>query len=138
MTSLQIGTVRTQLRRIVLASLVAAAATMTDSAFGDSTIACADPQAWDPAGYQQCAEGYEAQKEDDYVSWYEGVKSCCRSFGGVWRDQQPGQEARCDPPKPRFDVPPIGGINEVFTPAPPPPVRQPPGVINETLAPVAP
>ena len=122
---------------LLLGSAVAASAAVGGSAFGESTISCAEAQAWDPAAYQECAIGYEAQKEDDYVSWYEGVKSCCKSFGGVWRDQQPGQEARCDAPKPRF-IPPIGGINEVLTPAPPPPVRQPPGMIPETLAPIAP
>ncbi|WP_142386849.1 hypothetical protein [Mycobacterium hubeiense] len=119
--------------------MIAVAATLSGSAFGDSAIACADTQGWDEAAYQECVTGYEAQKEDDYVSWYEGVKGCCKGLGGVWHDQQPGQEARCDPPKPRFDVPPVGGISEVLTPAPPPPpVRQPPGVINETLAPVHP
>ncbi|MGH3674502.1 MAG: hypothetical protein ACRDU5_01970 [Mycobacterium sp.] len=138
MTSLRQDIVPIRLRRLVLASLFAGAATLGGSAFGDNIIACAEAQAWDPAGYEKCAEGYEAQKEDDYVTWYEGVKSCCRSFGGVWRDQQPGQEARCDPPKPLFDIPPIGGINEATPAPPPPPVRQPPGVINETLAPASP
>ena len=138
MTSLQISDIRKHLRRLVLGSAVAASAAVGGSAFGESTISCAEAQAWDPAAYQECATGYEAQKEDDYVSWYEGVKSCCKSFGGVWRDQQPGQEARCDAPKPRF-IPPIGGINEVLEPDPaPPPVRQPPGMIPDTLAPIAP
>ena len=34
--------------------------------------------------------------EAHYVDWYQGVKGCCTGFGGVWHDQQPGQEARCD------------------------------------------
>ena len=137
MTSPQVSHVGKHVRRLVLGSAVAASATLAGSAFGESTIACSEAQAWDPAAYQECATGYEAQKEDDYVSWYEGVKSCCTSFGGVWRDQQPGQEARCDPPK--FYLPPIGGITEVLTPdPPPPPVRQPPGMIPDTLAPIAP
>lgn len=127
-----------RMRPVVYAAVLAGAVTLSGSAFGGGTIACAEAQGWDEAAYQECVTGYEAQKEDDYVSWYEGVKGCCKGHGGVWHDQQPGQEARCDPPKPRFDIPP-GGIDQVLTPAPPPPpVRQPPGNINQTLAPAAP
>ena len=138
MTSLHTGSLPKNIRRLVLGGIVAGAATLGGSAFGDNTISCAHAQGWDEAGYQKCAEGYEAQKEDHYVDWYQGVKGCCTGFGGLWHDQQPGQEARCDPPEPKFDIPPVGGISEVLTPAPPPPVRQPPGMIPETLAPVAP
>lgn len=68
------------------------------STFADPATACAQPQQWDEAGFNECAEGYEAQKEDDYISWYYGVRQCCIAHGGVWRDQQPGQAPRCDPP----------------------------------------
>jgi hypothetical protein len=132
-----VSPIPTYLRRLLPAMLLAATAALSGGAVGDPAIACAEPQQWDEAGFTKCAEGYEAQREDDYVSWYYGVRQCCISFGGVWRDQQPGQAPRCDPPAPIVHVPP-GGVIETFTPAPPPPVRQPPGVINETLAPVGP
>jgi hypothetical protein len=126
-----------RLLRILPAALLATAATLGVDTFLDPATACAQPQQWDEAGYQECVEGYEAQKEDDYVSWYYGVRQCCIGHGGIWRDQQPGQAPRCDPPAPIVHVPP-GQITDVLTPAPPPPVRQPPGVINETLAPASP
>lgn len=123
--------------KLVAAVAIAAAATLGGTAIRDAAIAIAAPQQWDEAGYNNCAQGYEAQREDDYVSWYYGVRQCCISFGGVWRDQQPGQAPRCDPPPAIVYLPP-GGIVETFSPAPPPPVRQPPGVITETLAPASP
>ena len=95
MTFLHTGSLPKNIRRLVLGGIVAGAATLGGSAFGDNTISCAHAQGWDEAGYQKCAEGYEAQKEDHYVDWYQGVKGCCTGFDGVWHDQQPGQEARC-------------------------------------------
>lgn len=97
--------------KLVPAAVIAAAVA---GALGAPAIAAARTP-WDEAGFNNCAQGYEAQREDDYVSWYYGVRQCCISFGGVWHDQQPGHAARCDPP-PRI-------------------VRLPPGVLAETLAP---
>jgi hypothetical protein len=127
-------------RRLLIAALLAAAATLGGSSLVSPATACGQTQQWDEAGYNQCAQGYEAQKEDDYVSWYQGVKSCCISFGGVWHDQQPGQAARCDapPPRPTVDRVPPGGVLEQATPATPPPPRWQPPVGNQTLAPASP
>jgi hypothetical protein len=123
-------------RLLPAAFLFTAAATLGGSAIGNPAIGCAQPQQWDEAGFNQCAEGYEAQREDDYVSWYYGVRQCCTSYGGVWRDQQPGQAPRCDPPPPMVHIPP-GGVIETFSPAPPPPpvTRVPLGDVTATFAP---
>ena len=96
--------------KLLPAAVIAAAVA---GALGVPAIASA--RAWDEAGFNNCAQGYEAQREDDYVSWYYGVRQCCISFGGVWTEQQPGQAARCD--------------------APPRIVRLPPGVVVGTLSP---
>jgi hypothetical protein len=123
------------LRHAAPAVLLAAVATLGGSAVGHPAIAGAQPQQWDEAGFNECAQGYEAQREDDYVSWYYGVRQCCISFGGVWRDQQPGQAPRCDPTPPMVHIPP-GGVIETFSPAPPPPVtRVPLGDVTATFAP---
>ena len=98
----------TYLRHAAPAVLLAAVATLGGSAYGNPAVAGAQPQQWDEAGFNECAEGYEAQREDDYVSWYYGVRQCCISYGGVWRDQQPGQAPRCDPPPPMVHIPPSG------------------------------
>ena len=94
--------------------VIATASTLTAGIVGALPIA-AHAQAWDAAAFNDCAEGYEAQREDDYVSWYYGVRQCCISFGGVWHEQQPGQAPRCD--------------------APPRIVRVPPSVVVGTLSP---
>ncbi len=136
MTSLP--AVSTSLRRLAPATLLALSA-LSFGVVEESATACAQPGLWDEAGYQTCAEGYEAQREDDYISWYYGVRQCCFSFGGVWREQQPGQAPRCDPPAPSVHVPPVD-IRETFSPAPPrPPVRNPGAVIDTfTPAPASP
>ncbi|MFG1929762.1 hypothetical protein ACGFK1_03775 [Mycobacterium sp. NPDC048908] len=91
---------------------------------GSPMIGVAAARQWDEAGFTNCAQGYEAQREDDYVSWYYGVRQCCISFGGVWREQQPGQAARCDPPPQIVRVPP-GLIVETLSPATSPVTRTP-------------
>ena len=104
----------------LLTAVVIAAGGLGAGAIGAPAIAAAQARQWDAAGFNDCAEGYEAQREDDYVSWYYGVRQCCISFGGVWHEQQPGQAPRCDAPPRIVRVPP-GGIVETFSPSPPPP-----------------
>jgi hypothetical protein len=100
----------------LLTAVVIAAGGLSAGAIGAPAIAAAQARPWDEAGFNNCAEGYEAQREDDYVSWYYGVRQCCISFGGVWHEQQPGQAPRCDPPQRIVHVPP-GGIVETLSPA---------------------
>lgn len=99
----------------LLTAVVIAAGGLSAGSVGAPAVASAQARLWDEAAFNNCAEGYEAQREDDYVSWYYGVRQCCISFGGVWHEQQPGQAPRCDPP-PRI-------------------VRIPPGVVVGTLSP---
>lgn len=110
--------------KLLSAVVIAAAATLSAGVVGALPITVAQARAWDEAGFDNCAEGYEAQREDDYVSWYYGVRQCCISFGGLWREQQPGQAPRCDPPSRIVRVPP-GIAVETFSPATPPVTRVP-------------
>jgi len=98
--------------KLLPAAVVAAALAGT---LGAPAIASAQAQ-WDEAGFNNCAEGYEAQREDDYVSWYYGVRQCCISFGGVWTEQGPGQAPRCDPPRRIVRIPP-GVVVQTLSPA---------------------
>jgi hypothetical protein len=45
----------TYLRRVALATLFAAAATFSGSAFGDPAVACAAPREWDIGAYDACS-----------------------------------------------------------------------------------
>jgi len=106
--------------KLLVAVVISTASTLTAGVVGALPITAA-ARAWDEAAFNDCAEGYEAQREDDYVSWYYGVRQCCISFGGVWHEQQPGQAARCDAPPRIVRVPPgrvpLGDITTTFTPA---------------------
>jgi hypothetical protein len=101
--------------KFIAAIVFATASTLGAGVVGALPITAAQARQWDQAAFDDCAEGYEAQREDDYVTWYYGVRQCCTSFGGVWHEQQPGQAPRCDPP-PRI-------------------VRVPPGLVVQTLSP---
>jgi hypothetical protein len=100
----------------ILPVVIAAAVALGGGALAAPAIAAVQARQWDEAGFNNCAEGYEAQREDDYVSWYYGVRQCCISFGGVWTEQQPGQAPRCDAPPRIVRIPP-GVIVGTFSPA---------------------
>ena len=100
----------------LLTAVMVAAGSLSAGAVVAPTIAAAQARQWDEAGFNNCAEGYEAQREDDYVSWYYGVRQCCISFGGVWTEQQPGVAPRCDAPRRIVRIPP-GVIVGTLSPA---------------------
>lgn len=110
--------------KISAAVVIATASTLGAGVVGALPITAAQAGAWNESGFNDCAEGYEAQREDDYVSWYYGVRQCCISFGGVWHEQQPGQAPGCDAPKRIVRVPP-GVIVGTLSPASPPVTRAP-------------
>ena len=125
------------LRRFVLASVVAAAATLGASAFGDPAIADAAPE-WDVTATTKCnnrADNLWLQgKIADLAGAY---RECCEQNGGVWSDNGNGTPECHAPPAnaPGRTVPP-GVIKQTLTPAPvAPPPGTIPGVITQTFTP---
>jgi hypothetical protein len=90
----------------LLTAVAIAAGGLSAGVVGALPITAAQAGAWNESGFNNCAEGYEAQREDDYVSWYYGVRQCCISFGGAWHEQQPGKAPGCNPPSRIVRVPP--------------------------------
>jgi len=127
------------LRRFVLASVVAAAATVGASAFGDHAVALAEPREWDIGAYDACIlqvvedfkNGEITSAERDELSY-----GCCTLSGGIAQPNGPdgafkcvapagAQSGRTVPPgvskqtlTPDLPFAPPGDITQTFTPAP--------------------
>jgi hypothetical protein len=134
------GTIPAFLRRFVLAIVVAGAAALSVSAFGDLATADAAPE-WDVTATTKCDNRadilWSQGKITDLVGAY---RECCEKNGGVWSDNGNGTPechapaanapGRPIPPgvikpgvitqAPTPDLPfaPRGDITQTFTPAP--------------------
>lgn len=81
----------TYLRRFAFATLLAAAATLSGSAFGDSATACAEPREWDIERYDSCVAFFLADYQSGDTTFQEynqSVKNCCYITGGDWSGGQ--------------------------------------------------
>lgn len=81
----------TSLRRLALATLLAGAATLGVSAFGEPAAACAAPLEWDVADYDSCVATWlgEYQTGDfTFQDYHDAVKGCCLNSGGVLSETQ--------------------------------------------------
>jgi hypothetical protein len=81
--------ISTYLRR--LATLLAAAATFSISAFGGSASACAAPIEWDLNLYDECMAYALAQYQTGEMTFQEynsNVNTCCWQSGGVVSETQ--------------------------------------------------
>jgi hypothetical protein len=77
------------LRRLVFATLLAAAATFSGSAFGDPALACAAPREWDIGAYDACS----TRVDDAWIagaiseaSHLDAYRECCEKTGGIWNN----------------------------------------------------
>ncbi|MDT5303767.1 MAG: hypothetical protein QOG79_7154, partial [Mycobacterium sp.] len=77
----------TYLRRLALATLLAAAATFSASAFGGSATACAAPRECDIGMYDDCLQAATDAWHADEISfgaWRTELIECCEASGGVY------------------------------------------------------
>jgi hypothetical protein len=129
-------TVPTRWRLLVPAALLAAAATLGGSAFGDPAVAFAAPREWDIGEYDKCIQQADHDFFDGKISVAvhdERVRICCSDSGGVWKAGLPLYDACTAPPANAAGrtVPP-GVITHTLTPAP---ATAPPGDITQTFTP---
>jgi hypothetical protein len=74
------------LRRVALATLFAAAATFSGSAFGDPAVACAAPREWCIGAYDACSTRVDdawiagAISEESHLD----IPRVCEKTGGIW------------------------------------------------------
>jgi hypothetical protein len=132
------GTIPAFLRRFVLASVVAVAATLSASAFGDPAVAFAEPREWDIGAYDACIlqvtedflNGEITSAERDELS-----HGCCTLSGGIAQPNGPDGAFKCVAPPAGAQsgrtVPP-GVIKQTLTPDLP---FAPPGDISQTFTP---
>lgn len=137
-----------QLRRLVPAALLAAAAVLGGSAVGDPATACAAPGEWDIGDYDSCMRAVHERKHKTSQEAVDDFRFCCDRSGGVWNAaeeicQAPPAEPADAPQQPTLPgVAPRPGEATQPPPPPPPPVRNPgvaprPGVIGTfTPAPI--
>jgi len=79
------------LRRLALATLLAAAATFSVSAVADPAVACAEPREWDIRHYDDCMAYALAQYQTGEMTFQEynsNVNTCCWQSGGVVSETQ--------------------------------------------------
>jgi hypothetical protein len=129
------GTIPAFLRRFVLASVVAAAATLSASAVVDPATAYAAPE-WDIGAYDKCVGQADLDYLDGKISkavHEERIRNCCPDTGGVSKPGVPLYDACGAPPAsaPGRTVRP-GVITQTLTPAP---VAPPLGDITQTFSP---
>ena len=77
----------TYLRRLALATMFAAAATFSASAFGDPAVACAEPRELDVGAYDNCTSRVDDAVIDGDISeenQFDAYRQCCEINGGVW------------------------------------------------------
>jgi hypothetical protein len=132
------STLHTYLRRLLPAALLAAAATLGGSAFGDPAIACAEPKKFDLDGYYACVDAaIELNKENKITDaqMKELVNGCCYAAGGKVDDKgicNKEAAAETQPTLPGEAPPPVGATQN---PAPPPPPFRNPGAVIDTFTP---
>ena len=117
-------------RRLAYATLFAAAATISASAFGDPAIACAAPREWDIGAFDACTARVDDAVARNAISednWLDAYRECCQKTGGI---VTPGNVGECAAPPAeqaeeaeRQPAPPeLGGPTmTLWMPPPPPP-----------------
>jgi hypothetical protein len=102
------------LRRLALATLLAAAATFSVSAFGGSVSACAAPREWDIGFYDDCMQAANDAWQADEITnaqWFSEKANCCAASGGEFEPYSgdcmapPAEEAERQPAPPEFGDP---------------------------------
>lgn len=130
----------TSWRRLALVTLLAGAATVSASAFGDPAAACAAPREWDVESYDSCVAVWLAEYQTGdftFQDYHDAVIGCCLRSGGEVSDTQgcvapvgeQAQEAERQPEPPA----PLDGDMTLYMPPPPGPAAPPPS--EATLAP---
>lgn len=115
------------------AALMVAAGTLAGSTFGSAAIASAAPE-WDIEHYDDCMKGTNYPDPSEQLAW---TRKCCLDSGGVWNDSMgkcqspPAQQAHWPAVTPRPGV-----IAQTLEPMAPPVIRSP-GTITETFEPVS-
>lgn len=123
------NTFREYFRRVVPATLLAAAAAFGGSAVGSIAAAGAAPQEWDIENYVECMKGATGDPSE-VIAW---TRKCCLDSGGVWNDSLGKcQSPPAQPAQGPWIVPP-GLATQTLEPAAPPVTRVPPGVITQTF-----
>jgi hypothetical protein len=103
--------IRSTLRYLASAALLAATAALGGSGFVDPATACAVPGEWDFGNYEACLGDI---RESDADRDQERKKECCQITDGQWKK---GSDGFWD-----CYAPPIGsGPTGILTPPPPPP-----------------
>lgn len=127
------------LRRLALATLLAAAATFSVSASGGSASACAAPREWDIGFYDDCIQAANDAWQADEITngqWFSEKANCCDASGGEFEPLSgdcmapPAEEAERQPAPPDF-----GGPSMTLWMPPPPVGPAAPPAGEATLAP---
>jgi hypothetical protein len=132
------------LRRLIPAVLLAATATVSGSAIGQTPVACAVPGEWDVGAYDSCIAKVVDRNIRGVTTdaqMLEEAKFCCQMSGGEWSMSAGGPNGGCvapaaGPPQNQSTRPGTlpGNATQTLEPAPGPVVRVPLGPI-ENIAP---
>ena len=136
--TITIRTVPTRWRLLVPAALLAAAATLGGSAFGDPAVAFAEPQEWDIGNYDACMAhvlDLWLRGEISSAGREELSRGCCTRWGGVLQEGAHGAFKCVAPPANAAGRRvPQGVITHTLTPTT---ATAPPGDITQTLTPAS-
>jgi hypothetical protein len=120
----------TYLHRLSFAIPLAAAATLSGSAFGAPAVACAEPREWGIGAFDACTARVDDAVTRGAISeenWLDAYRECCQKSGGI---VTPGNVGECAAPPvvppaeeaERQPTPPDFGGPTMTLWMPPPPV----------------
>ena len=128
----------TYLRRFALATVFAAVATFSGSAFTDPAAAWAAPREWDIGAYDACSTRVDdawiagSISDDSHVDAY---RQCCENTGGIWSNASnqcvaPPAEQAEEAERAPVETPAVGPEATLWMPPSPPPMVLYPGAIQ--------
>jgi hypothetical protein len=126
----------TRWRRLVLATLLAGAATFATTSLVDPATACAAPRYWDIGFYDDCVAQQYANYERGWITWEEyaqAERDCCASSNGDWNfDTNECEAAQNHGPgaRPQDRVPTVTAPDVGLPPPPPPTNVAPPAPVQ--------
>lgn len=121
------------LRVHIPAALIAAACAFGGGTIGSTAIASAAPE-WDIGLYDDCMKGVNKPDPSEQLAW---TRKCCLDSGGVWNDSLGKCQSPPAQPAQRPGVAPRPGvITQTLEPMAPPVLRNP-GVVTEAFEPVS-